>query len=99
MPLRSPPDRLKVEAALTADELAILRHMAAVMGVSSDCWHLVPDLGSVFGTYAGARIAAEFHKAGMTKERALIAAAPRVGLKFDTLRSRLKRGSAKARRL
>ena len=99
MPRRSPPDRVAVEAALTSDELTILRHMAAVMGIPRDCWHLVPDLASVFGTYAGARIAAELHKAGMTKERALIAAAPKVGLKFDTLRSRLKRGSAKARRV
>ena len=92
MPRRAPPPkRAACEAALLPEELVALRTSALALGVSPDRWTRVPALATVWATVAAVRIAASLceQSAGLSEGRALAIAAGRVGLKWETVRSRL----------
>ena len=93
MPRRSPPpDRLACEAALSSEELVVLRGQAAAMGVPPDRWDKVPSLASIWGTHATVRLAAKLREQSeLTEDRALAIAAGKLGLSGETVRTRLRR--------
>ena len=66
-----------------------LRTSAVALGVAPERWTRVPALATVWGTVAAVRIATRLHQSGLSEGRALAIAAGRVGLKWETVRSRL----------
>ena len=94
MPRRSPPpNRRAVEAALSDAERSVLWDQASVLGIPMDKWHLVPSFAAHWGTIATVRLAEKFRaqKPGLSEDRALALGADKIGLKGETIRTRLRR--------
>ena len=93
MPRRSPPpDRLAAEAALSREEVLVLRAQATAHGIDTECWHLAPTLAVPWGTHATVRLADQIReRSGLSRDKAMAEAASRLGLCEDTIRSRLIR--------
>ena len=87
-----PPDRLAAEAALSREEVIVLRAQATAHGIDTARWHLAPTLAVPWGTHATVRLAAQIRERyGLSQDKALAEAASRLGLCEDTIRSRLIR--------
>ena len=93
MPLRSPPpNREAVERVLLFGELEAIRTSASELGVPPDRWTQVEPLAYWWGTVAASRWVVKLQQQfGISEDRALVLAAMKLGLKHETLRSRLKR--------
>ena len=77
---------------LLPEEVAAIRTSAAAVDVPPDRWTQVESLAYWWGTVSAARWVERLQQqSGLTEERALAIAATKLGLNFDTLRSRLKR--------
>ena len=94
MPRRSPPpNRRKVEAALSDAERSVLWDQASVLGIPVDKWHLVPSFAAHWGTIATVRLTEKIRaqKPQLSEDRARAIAAGRFGLSGETVRTRLRR--------
>ncbi len=102
MPRRAPPpDRLACEAALSPEQLTILRGQATALMIPEGRWHQVPGFAALWSTHAAVAQAAKFraHRRGLSEDRAIALAAMRLGLETETVRSRLRRFYRHARGL
>ena len=93
MSRRAPaPNRAACEAALSPEDLVVLRSMATYAGVPTEGWHLVPSLARVWGLYAVGRLAERFReRCALSREDAQARAASEIGVSEETVRSLQRR--------
>ena len=74
-------------------ELSALKTSTAALGVALERWTQVPALAAFWGTLAAVRIAEQWRKEfpSLSEDRALAIAAGKLGLKGETIRTRLRR--------
>ena len=74
-------------------ERIALRDQASVLGIPVAKWHLVPSFAAHWGTIATVRLAEKIRaqQPGLTEDRATAIAAGKLGLKGETIRTRLRR--------
>ena len=85
-------NREAIEEALTAADIAALRSQCVALGIPPDRWDRVPALAVVWATLAVLRSAARIEETtGASSESALIESSVRLGVSYDTMRSRIRR--------
>lgn len=94
---RREPDRVAIEAELTAGELATLRELCARVHVPAGWWPRARELARPFLLLAAGRYADRLRaEHGLARDAALREACARLGLSDETLRSWRRRWRRRA---